>query len=116
MGLFSTNAVKFPWTELYSVQQLEELLSSDKKVLIFKHSTRCSISAMVLNRFEKEFEQNNNIVPVFLNLIRHREISNLIADKLNVYHQSPQVILVEKNTVLYHASHSEIDALILNKL
>lgn len=116
MGLFSTTAVKFPWTELYSVHQLEELLSSENKILIFKHSTRCSISSMILSRFEKEFEQNDNIIPVFLDLIKYREISNLIADKMNVYHQSPQVILIEKNTVLYHASHNEIDALTLNKL
>ncbi len=116
MGLFSTSAVKFPWTELYSVQQLEQLLASDDKVLIFKHSTRCSISSMVLNRFERDFEQNSKIIPVFLDLIKHREISNLIADKMNVYHQSPQVILIEKNTVLHHASHNEIDALNLNKL
>lgn len=115
MGLFSTSAVKFPWTELYSIQQLEELLSSDNKVLIFKHSTRCNISSMMLNRFENQFEQNTKIITVFLDLIKHREISNLIADKMNVYHQSPQVILVEKNTVLYHASHNEIDALSLNK-
>lgn len=116
MGLFTSNKSTFPWTKLTSLEQLDEILTSDKKILIFKHSTRCSISSMALNNFEREFEADEQMETYFLDLLQHRDISNAIAEKANVYHQSPQVIVFENQKSIYNASHGQIDALTINNL
>lgn len=78
-------------------------------VFLFKHSTRCSISAMALRRFE---DANKNLkVPCFiLNVIENREISNLISSKYSVIHQSPQVLWIKNGVCQNNTSHSEITA------
>ncbi|MDW8850562.1 bacillithiol system redox-active protein YtxJ [Flavobacterium sp. MMLR14_040] len=100
------------WTELTDVLQLQEIeaISNDKPVVIFKHSTRCSISRMALKQFEREFELNDTVDAYFLDLIAHRDISNEIAQKFNVYHESPQLILIKNGKAVYDVSHSDIDA------
>ena len=116
MGLFTSNNSTFPWTKLTTKEQLNQILSSENKVLIFKHSTRCSISSMALNNFEREFKRDEKIETYFLDLLQHRDISDAIAEKANVYHQSPQVIVFENEKSIYDASHGQIDALTINKL
>ena len=100
------------WTELTDVLQLQEIeaISNEKPVVIFKHSTRCSISRMALKQFEREFELNDTVDAYFLDLIAHRDISNEIAQKFNVYHESPQLILIKNGKAVYDVSHSDIDA------
>lgn len=112
MGLFSSNKTAFNWTELETATQLNELLenTTEKPVLFFKHSTRCSISSFALRNFEREWNVNQDVTCVFLDLIKHRDLSNLLAEKLHVVHQSPQVILVHDNKVIHHSSHQDIDA------
>lgn len=116
MGLFTPNTSDFPWINLDSKEQLNDILNSKNKVLIFKHSTRCGTSSMALKQFVREFQPNPKIETYFLDLIRYREISNLIAEKTGVEHQSPQVIVLEDNKVIYKASHYEIDAVTINKI
>jgi bacillithiol system protein YtxJ len=69
------------WNALTDLEQLNEIisLSNEKPVVIFKHSTRCSISRMALKQFENEFDLSDKVTPYFLDLIAHREISNGIA-------------------------------------
>lgn len=115
MGLFSSSKPKttFPWKNIESMQTLDEViaLTKDKAVLIFKHSTRCSISMMVLTRFQSEWDLNtNNCELYFLDLIAHRDISNKIEQLTGVIHQSPQAILLRNGEVLYEASHNSISA------
>lgn len=115
MGLFSSSKPKaiFPWKNIESIQMLDELVSltQDKAVLIFKHSTRCSISMMVLTRFQSEWDLNiSNCELYFLDLIAHRDISNKIEEITGVIHQSPQVIVLRKGEVLYEESHNSISA------
>jgi bacillithiol system protein YtxJ len=115
MGLFSSSksTATFPWKNIESIQMLDELVSltQDKAVLIFKHSTRCSISMMVLTRFQSEWDLNtNNCELYFLDLIAHRDISNKIEEITGVVHQSPQVIVLKKGEVLYEESHNSISA------
>ena len=100
------------WTELTDVLQLQEIeaISNEKPVVIFKHSTRCSISRMALKQFEREFDLNDTVDAYFLDLIAHRDVSNEIARKFNVYHESPQLILIKKGKAVYDVSHSDIDA------
>lgn len=112
MGFFSSNKVAFDWVQLESENQLNELMesSNEQAVLFFKHSTRCSISSFALRNFESDWNQDLPVTCVYLDLLNHRDLSNLLAEKTGVVHQSPQVIVIYKNQVIYHASHQNIDA------
>jgi bacillithiol system protein YtxJ len=105
------------WTELTDKAQLMEIeaISNEKPVVIFKHSTRCSISRMALKQFEREYDLNDVVDAYFLDLIAHRDISNEIASKFNVYHESPQLILIRNGKAVYDVSHSDIDAIALKE-
>ncbi|MFY0605558.1 MAG: bacillithiol system redox-active protein YtxJ [Cyclobacteriaceae bacterium] len=97
------------WNELTSVAQLEEIdqISQSQPVLIFKHSIRCSISAATLNRFESKWDtaEAGELKPYYLDLITYREVSNQIAAKYGVNHQSPQAIIVVGGKAIFDASH-----------
>lgn len=101
---------KVGWRLLTDLGQLNEIidLSTEKPVLIFKHSTRCSISRMVLKQFENEFDLDEKVVPYFLDLLEYRNISNEIASRFEVQHQSPQIIVIKDGNAVYHASHESI--------
>ncbi len=98
------------WIPLTSVSQLEDIRqkSHDKTQLIFKHSTRCVISSMSLNRLERE-TQPENADFYFLDLIANRDISNAIAEKFNVHHESPQILVLRNGECIYDESHSGIN-------
>jgi len=99
------------WTLLENKEQLQEIQSSDQYSLIFKHSTRCSISMMAKKRFELDWDAlPENINLYFLDLIRYREISNTIADIFDVHHESPQLLLIKDGECIYESSHGEISA------
>jgi len=111
MGWFSkSSANAIDWTVLNRIEDLNQLLedSNDKPIMIFKHSTRCSISSMAKSRLENDWDLQEEVTPVYLDLISYREISNEIADRLKVMHQSPQIILVKNGLVVHHASHNQI--------
>lgn len=105
-----SNSPQIHWRELTDLGQLNEMMdaSFEQPVLIFKHSTRCIVSKMVLKHFENEFDLHQSIIPYFLDLLEHRSISNAIADQFGVVHQSPQLILIKQGKVVYHASHDSI--------
>jgi bacillithiol system protein YtxJ len=107
----SENSSKMSWTQLTDLGQLNEIidLSATKPVLIFKHSTRCSISRMALKQFENEFDLEEKVTPYFLDLLENRSISNEIATRFNVEHQSPQLILIKDGKAIYNVSHSDIE-------
>lgn len=97
------------WISLEQIQQLDQIntASAQKPQLIFKHSTRCSISAMAKSRLYK------NALPegidfYYLDLINHRDISNQIASMYGVRHESPQVLLIKNGQCVYNESHSGI--------
>lgn len=106
------NENKINWNELTDLGQLNEIItiSNEKPVAIFKHSTRCSVSRMALKQFENEFNISDKVTPYFLDLIAYREISNAIADRFGVTHQSPQLIVIKEGKAIYNVSHSDIDA------
>lgn len=112
MGLFTSNKKKnLDWKNITSEQEIDDVLSQNEWVLIFKHSTRCAISSMALSRFESEWSVNDeNCTLAFIDLIKDRSASNYCAKKTGVVHQSPQIILIKNNEVKNHASHNNIDA------
>ena len=103
---------KIDWIPLTFVVQLDEIvaLSNEKPVVLFKHSTRCSISRMALKRFESEYDLDDSVAVYILDLLEHRDISNEIAIRFNVHHQSPQLLLIKNGKSVYDVSHSDIDA------
>ncbi len=102
-----------PWHALTESEQLEEIEKESEKqpVVIFKHSTSCGISRMVLNKFEKNYDlpQDKEVKLYFLDLLANRNISNGVADRFNVRHESPQMIILKNGEVVHHASHSSIE-------
>ena len=108
----NTNTSKINWIALTDLGQLNEImdLSHEQPVAIFKHSTRCSISRMALKQFENEFDLEGSVTPYFLDLLNHRDISQEIATRFEVYHQSPQLLLIKEGKSVDDASHSDIDA------
>ena len=113
----SENTSMINWIPLTESKQLDELLelSYTKPQLIFKHSTRCGVSRMVLKSFENDFPFTAEEVDAYyLDLLNYRSISNDIADKFEVFHQSPQLIVIKDGQVASHASHGDINELKLN--
>ena len=108
----NTNPSKVNWIPLTDLGQLNEIseLSNEKPVVIFKHSTRCSISRMALKQFENEYDlSDTEVTTYFLDLIAFRDISNEIASRFVVVHQSPQLLLLVGGKSVYDVSHSAID-------
>lgn len=102
------------WQDLESVEEYRRTIdkSYEKPILFFKHSTTCFISKAVKKNLEKQINQSEDKDKVdlyYLDLLHFRPISNLMANDLNVTHQSPQAILVKNGEVLYTASHENID-------
>ena len=97
------------WIEITNEAQLIEVkdLSKVKPQVIFKHSTRCSISSMAKNRLEKGTAPEN-IDFYYLDLIKHRSISQKIAKDFDVSHESPQILLIKNGACTYDESHSGI--------
>ena len=77
---------------------------------IFKHSTRCSISKIVLSRFESTHDSASLSV-YLLDLLNYRNISNQIADDFNVKHESPQFLVIKDGECHTHSSHTSIHQL-----
>jgi bacillithiol system protein YtxJ len=97
------------WNKLTSEAQIDQLIqeSAEKPVLIFKHSTRCSISSMSLDRLLRNWKEEDSaqITPYYLDLISYRSLSNLVAERFGIPHESPQVLLLKDGKVTYHESH-----------
>lgn len=103
---------KVGWRPLSDLGQLNEIVSesTDKTVIVFKHSTRCGVSRMVLKQFENEFDLHEEVIPYFLDLLAHRNVSNEIASRFGVFHQSPQLIVIKNGNAVFNHSHSDINA------
>jgi len=97
------------WIPLTDPKQLSEIeaLSKSRPQVIFKHSTRCSVSAVAKNRLEKAMPTENTDF-YYLDLITYRSLSNQIAEHYSVYHESPQVLLIIQGACVYDESHSGI--------
>ena len=96
------------WENISSIEDVRKIKekSSEIPCLIFKHSTRCSISSVAKARMEEW--QNDLVKSYFLDLLKLREVSNFIADYFQVHHESPQIILLYKGECIFDASHLDI--------
>ena len=102
------------WITINNINQLQDIQhqSNQRAQVIFKHSTRCSISSMVLKRLEREGKPENMDF-YFLDLIKYRDISNKVSELFKVNHESPQILLIKNGQCVYDESHYgiTIDAL-----
>lgn len=106
------------WQTLDSKEILERAIerSAERPVIIFKHSTRCPVSSMALRMFERDWDFSPGTVEAyFLDLIRYRDVSGLVASLLAVDHESPQLILIKDKMAFYDASHSDISVAALTR-
>jgi len=94
------------WIQLTDEEQLNEIVtkSENKPQVIFKHSTRCSISAVALQRLQKA-KQPDGIDFYFLDLLAHRPLSNKVAEFFRVHHESPQVLVIKNGKCIFDESH-----------
>tara|TARA_B100001758_G_C18144830_1_gene470845 strand:- start:51 stop:380 length:330 start_codon:yes stop_codon:yes gene_type:complete len=105
------------WVELTSEKQLSNEILEGGDHVIFKHSMRCSISVMALNRLERsEFYRSFKGGVWILDVLKSRNLSMMIAAELNIRHESPQVIVFSNKRVIHHASHLAIEPDTINKL
>jgi bacillithiol system protein YtxJ len=99
------------WVPLTSLEQLETIKqqSETEAIFIFKHSTRCGISSMVIKQFEKLFKEEHQKIKVFyLDLLSYRNISDEVGYAFQVMHQSPQLLVIRNGVSVHNASHYEI--------
>ena len=106
-----------PWQSLSDVSQLALIAekSKTKAQLIFKHSTRCGISRMVMNQFVSAYDEDTNADLYYLDLLSYRDVSNEVGYKFQVLHQSPQLLVIKNGVVVAHGSHGAINDIDLNR-
>jgi monothiol bacilliredoxin len=103
-----------PWIALTDLKQLHDIKeqSKTKTQVVFKHSTRCGISRMVLNRFINSYDLSENELDLyFLDLVSYRNVSNEVGYTFQVMHESPQLLVIKNEVVVAHGSHGGIDAI-----
>jgi bacillithiol system protein YtxJ len=99
------------WIPLTAPEQLQSIVERSQRVpcLIFKHSTRCSISAMAKYRLEDDWNfAPDELEAYYLDLLAYRPISALIAETFQVHHESPQALLIAQGECIHDASHLDI--------
>ena len=98
------------WTPLSDATEVAKIKEDSFKVpqVIFKHSTRCSISSMVKGRLERSGLPEG--IPFHcLDLIQFRNISQDVAKTFDVEHESPQVLVIKDGACVYDESHNAIN-------
>jgi bacillithiol system protein YtxJ len=97
------------WTSLESADQIDSIKRQQGYSVIFKHSTRCAISLMVKKRFELDWNKLPGYLSLyFLDLIKYRDLSNKITNDFQVYHESPQLLLIKDGECVLDLSHGQI--------
>jgi len=112
------NVTALSWKSLQSEAQLEDIKeqSNVRLQIIYKHSSSCGISSMVLRQLEKSLIEFNSRADFhFLDLLSFRDVSNEVASRFQVLHQSPQLILLKNETVVAHDSHYDLLQLSIEK-
>ncbi|WP_411768834.1 bacillithiol system redox-active protein YtxJ [Winogradskyella sp. A3E31] len=107
-----------PWIPLTSKDQLDNIAekSKTKTQVIFKHSTRCGISRMVMNQFISMYDLDINTIDLYyLDLLSYRDVSDEVGYKFQVMHQSPQLLVIKNGATVTHASHGAIHEIRLNQ-
>lgn len=110
-GKPTNNDNHLKWMTLETSADLAALdrQSFEMPVIIFKHSSRCAISRMALQLFERTYSGKKESA-FLLNVLESRPLSDAIAMQYGTKHESPQILLIQKGCCIYSKSHSDIDA------
>lgn len=102
------------WNKLETIEGLNEIVSKsfNAPIVLFKHSTRCSISSMALSRMSSGIE---HVDFYLLDIIAHRNISNEVTERFEVMHQSPQVFIIHQGKCIFNTSHLGISSAVIEK-
>jgi bacillithiol system protein YtxJ len=102
--------MSFPWKVMHQLEDIDDIvrLSALRPQLIFKHSTRCNISSVAKRRLENAGPAEG-IDFHYLDIISNRNISNRIGQVFDVWHESPQVLLIADGECIYDESHMGIN-------
>ena len=95
--------------ELQDATALDEALGSERAIL-YKHSTRCPVSAVVLNEVIRFAEAHPDWTTYLIKVIEQRQLSDTVAERLGVSHESPQVFVINQGRCVWHTSHHLITA------
>jgi len=113
-----TSTAYIDWQLLNTAEGIEAIKekSTEKPQVIFKHSTRCSISSMAKRRLERNWNIDESKVDIYyLDLIAYRSISNLVSSDFGVTHQSPQILIIKNKEAVFHTSHNDISVEVIEE-
>ena len=108
-----------PESEDSSFDEIVEQLAEGNQLIIFKASPRCFLSLMVEKSFDEWYQgkECDIIQLVKVNVVTQRALSNMIADRYKIVHESPQLIWLDHNEkVIWQGSHNSITAEVLDKV
>ena len=106
--------IRMNWIKLTSTSVLGDIIEQSVHApqVIFKHSTRCSISSMALNRIKSASDNANYYI---LDVLRNRDVSDMIESSFQVQHESPQLLIIYQRHCIFHLSHFAITAMALGE-
>lgn len=93
-----------------SIEQFNELVRSKKDFLLLKHSDTCGISQKAMEEYREFIEDDDDFGHYYLVVQLDRDVSDFVAKKLGVKHESPQMFLFRKGELVWHDSHYSITA------
>ena len=94
--------------KLATAEQFEEVVSTAEPFLLLKHSVTCPISLTAYEEYQEFILENPKYKCYFLTVQDARPLSNYIAEKYHIKHESPQAILFVNKEVAWHASHRKV--------
>jgi len=96
------------WNTIENEESLRSLVDSsgEKPLFILKHSYRCALSTMAKNRIEKN--EDPRFQYHLIDVVKDREVSNVLAELFSVRHESPQAFLVKDSKLIEVKSHLAI--------
>ena len=95
--------------EMHSTQDVDAALGQETAIL-FKHSTRCPISAAARGQMERFLELHPDAPVYTVDVNDDTEASQYLAEKTGIEHHSPQVIVTRAGRADYHAAHFDVNA------
>ena len=96
--------------ELRTQQDFERILEESHRhpVVVFKHSTQCSLSEGALDELNTFVDENQEIVCGMLLVIESRPLSDEVEERFGIRHESPQAFVVVDGQPVWNASHRHI--------
>ncbi|SES35256.1 bacillithiol system redox-active protein YtxJ [Salipaludibacillus aurantiacus] len=94
--------------KIESKEELQQVQGETERFFLLKNSITCPVSREALEEMEKYSDSDSALPVYYLNVQELREVSNGIADEYGIKHESPQVFLIQKNDVVWDASHWKV--------